>query len=341
MRAFLWMLSTAMIASITLVACSASDNAHTYISGALSLIEARALRSGLVNWSAVKPNCMKMIVGAKTPRDTYDAICYALTALNDHHSVLLTPDGVPYGPKRPAEPTLIPRASVPPRIIELKRHRVGVIFVSSWGCASSDTRSDKFAKSIRSAISEFREKHVDGWIVDLRGNTGGNMWPMLVGIGPLLGKGQHGFFHYKSVSIPWFYEGGNAGVDAKNGRSVNFAVHDNVTDSLQLEPVAVLLDHSTASSGEALAISFKGRKDTRFFGQRTYGLSTSNENIRLEDGATLLLTTSADADRTRTDYPNGVDVDEEVYQTQIPTDSANDLVLQAALRWITTIGVSH
>ena len=33
-----------------------------------------------------------------------------------------------------------------------------------------------------------------GWIVDLRGNGGGNMWPMLAGIGPILGEGIAGYF---------------------------------------------------------------------------------------------------------------------------------------------------
>jgi C-terminal processing protease CtpA/Prc len=28
-----------------------------------------------------------------------------------------------------------------------------------------------------------------GWIVDLRNNGGGNMWPMLTGIGSILGEG--------------------------------------------------------------------------------------------------------------------------------------------------------
>jgi len=31
-----------------------------------------------------------------------------------------------------------------------------------------------------------------GWIVDLRGNGGGNMWPMLAGVGPVLGEGVVG-----------------------------------------------------------------------------------------------------------------------------------------------------
>ena len=33
-----------------------------------------------------------------------------------------------------------------------------------------------------------------GWIVDLRGNFGGNMWPMLLSVEPLIGNGTLGYF---------------------------------------------------------------------------------------------------------------------------------------------------
>lgn len=74
--------------------------------------------------------------------------------------------------------------------------------------------------------------------------------------------------------------------------------------------MAVLTDHGTASSGEAVAIAFKRRLDTRFFGTATCGLSTANETITLDDGATLLLTVSVMADRARTPYGDVVVPDE-------------------------------
>lgn len=58
--------------------------------------------------------------------------------------------------------------------------------------------------------------------------------------------------------------------------------------------VAVL----TAISGEAVAIAFRGRADTRSFGTPTCGLSTSNHTDRLSDGGNLYLTASVMADRS-------------------------------------------
>ncbi|HEY9755117.1 MAG TPA: S41 family peptidase [Oculatellaceae cyanobacterium] len=316
------------------------DTAQKYLSRALSLIQTRALRSAQVNWNEVKTICAQMTLSATKQRETYPAICYALSRLNDNHSVLLAPNGVPIGPKRPENSALTPREPIPAKLIDIKGKHIAVIFLSSWGCSNTDSKSIKFAKSLRSDIARFREKNVAGWVVDLRGNTGGNMWPMLVGIGPILGKGQHGSFQYKKLSVAWFYEEGAAGVDPPSGRHTNFSVNDDVSDTTQLEPVAVLLNRSTVSSGEALAVSFKGRNDTRFFGEQSYGLSNSNESIRLSDGACLMLTTAIDADRNHIDYPHGVDVDERIEQDDIPDNEKNDAVLQSALQWL-TLGNGH
>ncbi len=76
--------------------------------------------------------------------------------------------------------------------------------------------------------------------------------------------------------------------------------------------VAVLIDALVASSGEAVAVSFRSRPDTRSFGAATCGLSTVNSGFRLSDGATLQLTTALMADRNRTTYGVPIAPDEVV-----------------------------
>ncbi|WP_409476759.1 S41 family peptidase [Stenotrophomonas sp. Y-13] len=70
--------------------------------------------------------------------------------------------------------------------------------------------------------------------------------------------------------------------------------------------VAVLVGPGTASSGEGVAIAFRARPGTRFLGQPTAGLATSNTTFPLPDGGALFLTTSAMADREGTEYPQGI-----------------------------------
>ena len=74
--------------------------------------------------------------------------------------------------------------------------------------------------------------------------------------------------------------------------------------------VAVLTDVSVASSGEALAIAFRGRPDTRSFGSATCGLSTAVDEIPLRTGGRLGIVTSVMADRTKQEYGGPIVPDE-------------------------------
>src|SRR5438270_7244326 len=49
-----------------------------------------------------------------------------------------------------------------------------------------------FATRVQELIRAVDQPPACGWIVNLRQNGGGLMWPMLAGIGPLLGEGEAG-----------------------------------------------------------------------------------------------------------------------------------------------------
>ncbi|MGV9658891.1 S41 family peptidase [Streptomyces koyangensis] len=59
-----------------------------------------------------------------------------------------------------------------------------------------------------------------------------------------------------------------------------------------MPPVAVLTGPRTASAGEAVAIAFRERPDTRTFGDPTSGVPTANAPYPLSDGALVVLTTA-------------------------------------------------
>jgi len=94
--------------------------------------------------------------------------------------------------------------------------------------------------------------------------------------------------------------------------------------------VAVLTGRMTFSSGEAIAVAFRGRPDTRSFGLETGGLTTSNDEFLLSDGAWLLLTVSRFADRTGKVYSGPIVPDEVVN----PPETWPDPVLEAATAWL-------
>jgi C-terminal processing protease CtpA/Prc len=108
------------------------------------------------------------------------------------------------------------------------------------------------------------------------------MWPMLAGLGALLGEGRIGEFHSsRGVTGVWFHEAGVTGIEPTD-RSPRVEI-DRVSEAHQLDrhpPVAVLIDGGAGSSGEATALAFIGHPQTRSFGLPTYGFTTANDRFR-------------------------------------------------------------
>jgi len=165
-----------------------------------------------------------------------------------------------------------------------------------------------------------------GWVVDLRRNVGGNMWPMLHALRPILGEATPGSFVSSSGAEAFSYRYGR-------GPEMSAPVY-----RLQKPdpPVAVLTSRLTVSSGEAITIAFRGRPATRSFGEATAGLPTSNASFPLVDGAVLVVTVSREADRTGRVYDGRISPDEDVAidWTRVGTDG--DPVLKAATAWLSS-----
>ncbi len=182
--------------------------------------------------------------------------------------------------------------------------RLGWIKVGAYMDDSSQPKDVQYEARKQAAIAlQTRIREQDdgdrcGWVVDLRSNTGGNMWPMLLGMGPLLGDAKTadpvGMFLLADKRQPWAYREGAVWLDS---RSVVGSRHTQYTLRNPGAPVAVLMGPRTASSGEASVLAFRGRPASRSFGQPTSGYSTANIPKRLPDGSLLLLTTSVIADR--------------------------------------------
>src|SRR5690606_13252400 len=121
------------------------------------------------------------------------------------------------------------------------RPGVAVVHVPMFR-GTDDELEREFANSIREALAKGLEAGARAWIVDLSGNRGGNMWPMLGGLSPLLGTEGVGRFRYRDgSSIAWTFKSLEGIVDVRDLRSV---------------PVAVVTSGRTASSGEAVAVAF-------------------------------------------------------------------------------------
>ncbi|MZD07888.1 peptidase S41 [Streptomyces sp. SID5785] len=298
-----------------------SPKAHTYLAKALDIMEKHALLRDRVDWDRLKDKAFAQARGAQRPEDTYRAIRSALSALGDAHSTFWDPDQAEQGTTGAASSF---------DGLEARSLKGGIGYVSLPGVNGSQKTYDAYTRRGRDAVEHANTAGTCGWVVDLRQETGGGMWPVLAVAGPILGDGTVGMFvDADGKKIPWTVEKGvphlagkpQAGGDAPElggGRT----------------PVAVLTGRRTASAGEAVAVAFRGRPDTRSFGEMTSGVPTGNNAHRLPDGALLILTEVRDADRAGRTYDEPVEPDEEVVKDPRPTARGEDAVLDAAQRWL-------
>jgi C-terminal processing protease CtpA/Prc len=284
-------------------------------------METYSIRKRLVDWVDLRRRVFDAAGDARTPGETYYAIRFGLRLIGDGHSFFEPPDG-----------QVAAANGVTAGVIRGEVLSEGVAYVTVPGIigATEHPETVLFAERLQSRLRELDAKEPCGWIADLRGNTGGNMWPMLVGIGPVLGEGVVGaFVDPEGVRVEWFYEDGAAGVNSQLIIGLGASAY---TLRGQSPPVAVLTSRSTGSSGEAVAIAFKGRPRTRSFGAPTGGFSTANQAFRLSDGAILFLTVSTMADRTGRLYGSVVEVDEEIENVELAQPAG--ATVDAANHWL-------
>ena len=297
---------SAPLSANTLLAAPARE----VLEAAISITKKNALRRNEVQWDVVEPRVRALAAGAEKSSDVYPAVKYLLAQLGDHHSFLLPP--------KQTEEFRTGGAQNPIPEVRALPERIGYISVPGYsGAEPAAMRA--YASRMHEAIGGTIASAPCGWVVDLRPDTGGNMWPMLAGLKPFLGNAGLGTFESPTGSSPKWVAGQSLGVEPPSQLAI-----------LESAWVAVLTGPRTASSGEAVTISFRGRPHTRSFGLPTAGLSTANGTFPLPDGAMILLTTAVEADRTGRRYGDKIDPDEVVEKSP----DSGDATLLAAIAWL-------
>ena len=189
--------------------------------------------------------------------------------------------------------------------------------------------NQQMSKDIQDAVCTIQKQGVTKWIVDLRYNGGGNLFPMAEGIAHILGEGdlggaqglteaEHGLWSIKNGDF--YYD------DYTVGLANNCSYEQNV-------PVAVLLSHYTASSGEALAVMLKDRPQTRFFGQESNGMITVTNYYPLAENTFATISVSIYQDRAGKVYDQYVPVDQKT-PFSLTEQWEEDPGIQQALEWL-------
>lgn len=293
---------------------SISPEATAYIDEVVTILQANSLHRNKIDWADFKSKVLAKAGNAKTVTETYPAIHLAIKLLGDGHSYFAPVMGDSDSTEENGKPPVLADEKVPDDIGYLRVRY----------CMGDNEQKQIYIDDLLSSIRQRDKDNLKGWIVDLRGNFGGDMLPMLLGTGPILGDGILGYTAYPDGQMhSWNYEKGRFYYDNAEDATIKAKEYYQLKKPNPF--VAVLTDTLTASSGEALTVAFKGRERTKSFGYKTYGVSTSNEKFVLSDGSNMLITVAVFADRNKKHYGHSVAPDKVV---------APEKALLEAIAWL-------
>jgi hypothetical protein len=136
-------------------------------------------------------------------------------------------------------------------------------------------------KTIRDSLCKLLSKKPKKLIIDLRTNLGGNLYPMLSGLGILFpnitlgGDSKNGDTFYSD----WKLKDGNLFMSDYQMTSIpiNCECKNTIKDYI------VLTSRYTTSSGEAVASSLKGQLNITLLGEQTAGYSSTNSWFKISE----------------------------------------------------------
>lgn len=279
----------------------------------LQLAQRQALDAKRVDWPTTTQEAQAILTDTPGEAGLTLAIGAVIKALGNRHTF--------YAPPRAARATSQAGSSdARPAIGSASRTASNLPMLTVRGWMGSDL--DEASQRVRAALNAAMAEPSCGLLLDLRGNRGGNMWPMVWGVLPLLNPGKLGaFVDREGIASPI--------VKLPEGVSLGGHLDTRLPPGQGTQPphlpthIAVLQDGRTASSGEALTILFIGQDNARSFGQPSAGFTSSNRVFRLRNGGTLLLTHGRDQDR------NG-----RIYDGALVPDVETDDAVAAATDWL-------
>lgn len=269
------------------------DKANGVLDEAIGFMKKNYYRRSDISWEAITSDARAKLKASGRCEDVYDIISSCFKQLNEQHSFIMPPKKAAQYNYDPNLAPLPPLSEVVGEIRGEWLHDSIAYLTVPWVSTTDSFICMRIADSLQELIAKLDSKGVSKWIIDLRKNAGGNCWPMLAGIGPLLGDGIYGYFVNGSERIPISYRDGAA----CQGKHILCRVSRNGYKT-QKNPksIVVLTGRRTVSAGEIVALAFKGREQAFLLGEPTAGLTTANATYSLSDHSMLVLTVCREAD---------------------------------------------
>lgn len=284
------------------------DSVKTYLDKSLNIIETNALNSKNVNWEQLRKDVYATASGAKRYEDILPIYPYIFEQIDDHHGSLHYKNKT-FGWNKKADVQVnntIQKATKKYTFVHSEKigKDIGYILIpgnNDFGAKHMDS----IAKDIKNAIAKVNDRKIKGWIIDLRVNTGGNMYPMIAGLSELIGEGRVGGFITPNHQPDgdWIIKEGTFYVDSIKVSTIKYEGYP-IKKNL---PIAVLISGNTASSGEMTAITFIGRAKSTLIGEPSAGYTTTNLGFELNKYSGLNLAVDYASDRNKKIYPKNIE----------------------------------
>lgn len=253
-----------------------------YVQVALNNMDELGLFTDSKEWVETKKNTIQETSNAKDYAETIPSLKKAIKVAGGKHSFIEDEENMS---KKSIEEYIKPKAEVENDIL--------VLTIPAF--TGSDKEAEEYTTILETALHKKIYKSV---IVDLRGNTGGDMAPMILGLSAILPDGK--LFSYVDRNNDL------EPVTLKSGELNSNISTIKISDNKKIKkvPIALLIDSNTGSSGELTALCFKGIPNVKFFGSDSAGYTSANQTVYLYDGSTLQITSAFVKDRTNKIYKN-------------------------------------
>lgn len=303
------------------------------------LIQQQSMYRDQVNWDTLTAQFYRQLDTASSAENQFKQFNWLFRKLNDFHSQVLFHNKV-YAYYKPMPDG---REEELTATYQLLQPRMGMmeakIIAGQYGYICIPGFGNTDPAVVNATIRQWRDtickkisKPVKGWVIDLRTNMGGTMYPMMGALSFLTGDVRFSGLTNtnKQVEHWWSTRNGEIYFD----EMVQTAAGPHCKKDQSTAPVVLLTSFYTLSSGEVVVTAFKERPHTLHIGDTTGGLVTGNQWIPVGYDAVLNLSKGYYTDRTGREYRSGIAPDMVIKAKENFQDLLKDQKIQVALKWL-------
>lgn len=298
----------------------------------LNIAQENALHRREVNWRQLRSAVYEKTRGVEEIDTLAGRLTYLFEALGDYHGGIQS--GSRYYDWSAGKPAVKGSTALDSAIRKAPK-----LLTQRWGdigyyrLPGGTTRNVQYViQMLADSLCTLQPSTIKGWIIDLRLNTGGNVWFMLTPLAGLLGEGTIGgikFTNGQADTKTYVKEGKVWG----NGQSYEVTNPKCTVPGTDI-PVVILTGPKTASSGEGVILAFKGRPHTIIIGEPTAGLTTNNNSYAMRPNLSLILATGYMKDRNGKHYTSPIAPDKQLAGGDDFFNMEKDQKIAAAKQWL-------